>query len=74
MEASLLKIPEGKKATEKKIEEARAALLLGLSAEELRKISSEFGIGQVKQDGTLEQMVFTYEELRKICLLAISQK
>ncbi|HXN25291.1 MAG TPA: hypothetical protein VOA41_21370 [Candidatus Dormibacteraeota bacterium] len=58
----------------KHIDEWRAALLLGMSEEELRRISSLSGIGQLKNNGKLEKRVYTYEELRKICVLSVLQR
>jgi hypothetical protein len=74
VEAELLKTTERKKVDEKQIDERRAALLLGISEEELRRLATLSGIGQVKKNGELEQMVYTYEELRKICVLSVPQR
>jgi hypothetical protein len=51
----------------------RAAVLLGLSEEELCRISSESGIGHKERAGTEEETFFTYEELRQICMLTVNQ-
>jgi hypothetical protein len=51
----------------------RAAVLLGISEMELSRISSESGFGHVETAGEQEEMYFTYEELRQICLLAVQQ-
>jgi hypothetical protein len=48
----------------------RAALLLGLSEEELRDLSSESGLGLHETADGLEEIFFTYEDLRQICVLA----
>ncbi|HLB89209.1 MAG TPA: hypothetical protein VJK29_16255 [Terriglobales bacterium] len=56
---------------QKQIQESRAAVLLGMSEEELRRLSQMAGLGQVEKTGQFEQMVYSYEELRQICLLAI---
>ncbi len=56
---------------QKHIQESRAAVLLGMSEEELRRLSQMAGLGQVEKIGQLEQMVYSYEELRQICLLAV---
>ncbi len=56
---------------QKQIQESRAAALLGMSEEELRRLSQMAGLGQVEKIGQLEQMVYSYEELRQICLLAV---
>ena len=52
-----------------RIDERRAATLLGLSTAELRRLSRLSGLGQL-QDERSEQMVYTYEDLRRLCLLA----
>ena len=56
---------------QKQIQESRAAALLGMSEEELRRLSQMAGLGQVEKTGQFEQMVYSYEELRQICLLAV---
>ena len=53
-----------------RIDERRAATLLGLSTAELRRLSRLSGLGQLEKDERSEQMVYTYEELRRLCLLA----
>ena len=49
----------------------RAAVLLGLSEQELSRLSSESGFGH-KVFGQEEETYFTYEELRQICVLAVN--
>lgn len=56
---------------QKEIQESRAAVLLGISEEELRRLSQVAGLGRLKKIGEFEHMVYSYEELRKICLLAV---
>lgn len=56
---------------QKQIQESRAAALLGMSEEELRRLSQMAGLGQVEKTGQFEQVVYSYEELRQICLLAV---
>jgi hypothetical protein len=51
----------------------RAAVLLGLSEMELSRISSESGFGHKEVAGEQEEVYFTYEELRQICMLAVQQ-
>ena len=51
------------------IDERQAAILLGLTTAELRRISRFSGLGRLESDRS-EQIVFTYDELRKVCLLA----
>jgi len=53
-----------------RVEEHRAAVLLGLPATELRRFSQLSGIGHVEESDHGQEMVFTYEELRRLCLLA----
>jgi hypothetical protein len=50
---------------------ARAAYLLGIPVEEICRISQESGIGHLERDGKNEEWFFTYEELQKICILAL---
>jgi hypothetical protein len=56
--------------TQDRVEEHRAAVLLGLPTAELRRYSHASGLGSLEQSDGGEQMVFTYEELRRLCLLA----
>ncbi len=53
-----------------RVEEQRASVLLGLPAAEIRRYSLVSGLGHLENDERGEQMVFTYEELRRLCLLA----
>ncbi len=57
--------------SQKEIMESRAAVLLGISEDELRRLSQVAGLGQLKKIGEFEQMVYSYEELRQICLLTV---
>jgi hypothetical protein len=50
----------------------RAAVLLGISEEELHRVSSESGFGHTEVAGDHEDIFFTYEELRQICVLSVS--
>jgi hypothetical protein len=50
----------------------RAAVLLGLSEQELSRISIESGFGHTETAGAEEETYFTYEELRQICMLAVN--
>lgn len=52
-----------------RIDERRAAFLLGLSTAEVRRLSQRFGLGRLEKSDRSEQMVFTYDELRRLCLL-----
>lgn len=55
----------------KYVTQGRAAMLLGIPEVELTRISHESGLGHVERAGNQEEIFFTYEELRKICLLAV---
>jgi hypothetical protein len=50
----------------------RAAVLLGLSEQELNRISSESGFGHREISSNEEETYFTYEELRQICMLTVN--
>lgn len=49
----------------------RASVLLGISEDELSRISSESGFGHKEIAGEEEETFFTYEELRQICQLTV---
>jgi hypothetical protein len=53
-----------------RVEEHKAAVLLGLPATDLRRFSRLSGIGHLEESVRGPEMVFTYEELRRLCLLA----
>ena len=53
-----------------RVEEHKAAVLLGLPPTELRRFSRLSGIGHLEESGHGQEMIFTYEELRRLCLLA----
>ncbi|MGA2813162.1 MAG: hypothetical protein ABSG16_17300 [Candidatus Acidiferrum sp.] len=48
----------------------RAALLLGLTENELFELSSESGLGLRETADGVDEIFFTYEDLRQICVLA----
>jgi len=50
----------------------RAAVLLGLSEQELNRISTESGFGHREVSGAEGETYFTYAELRHICMLAVN--
>lgn len=54
---------------EGKVNESRAAVLLGLSTENLRRLSSQSGLGHPDVENGA-QLVFTYAELYRLCRLA----
>ena len=53
------------------IEENRAAYLLGLPKEQMREICELSGLGHLEQGATALQLVFTYEELYRLCRLIV---
>jgi hypothetical protein len=55
----------------KYVTQGRAAVLLGIPENELSRISNESGLGHTERAGDQEETFFTYEELRKICLLTV---
>jgi len=48
------------------VDEKRAAVLLGVTIPELRWFSRVLGLGQKQESGSASQMVFTYDELRRL--------
>ena len=57
----------------KYVTQGRAAMLLGIPENELSRISNESGLGHTERAGDQEETFFTYEELRKICLMTLHQ-
>jgi hypothetical protein len=57
----------------KYVTRARASFLLGIPEAELSRISKESGLGRLERAGNEEETYFTYEELRRICMLAPHQ-
>ena len=53
------------------IDEGRAAYLLGLPKEQLREICEMSGLGHLEQGASALRLVFTYEELYKLCRLIV---
>ena len=58
------------KSQDYKVEEDRAASLLGLTAAELRRLSKETGLGHIESQGGSNRLFFTYAELYRLCLPA----
>ncbi len=56
----------------KRVDQRRAAVLLGVSENELHRIAAESGVGRKGKRDRTEQVIFTYEDLRKICLLSVA--
>ncbi len=57
-------------STEEQVGEHRAAVLLGLPMTEIRRFSRLAGLGHLEEVDLGEQVVFTYDELQRLCLLA----
>jgi hypothetical protein len=55
----------------KYVTQSRAAMLLGIPEQELTRISRESGLGHIERAGDHQETFFTYEELRKICLMTV---
>ena len=53
-----------------KVNESRAAALLGLSTETLRRLSAQSGLGHPDVENGGAHLVFTYAELYRLCRLA----
>jgi hypothetical protein len=53
------------------IDESRAAYLLGLPKEQLREICEMSGLGHLEEGATAIRLVFTYEELYRLCRLIV---
>ena len=51
------------------VDEHCAAVLLGMPESDLRRYSQVSGLGHVEGDDQGQKVFFTYEELRRICLL-----
>ncbi|HYL65239.1 MAG TPA: hypothetical protein VE077_21700 [Candidatus Methylomirabilis sp.] len=57
----------------KYVTQARASFLLGIPVADLSRISKESGLGHVERAGNEEETYFTYEEMKRICMLASGQ-
>lgn len=55
---------------QERVGEQKAAVLLGLPAMELRRYSRVSGLGHLEHGDRGDEMVFTYDELQRLCLLA----
>jgi hypothetical protein len=53
------------------IDENRASYLLGVPRDQLREICEMSGLGHLEQTATAIRLVFTYEELYKLCRLIV---
>jgi hypothetical protein len=61
---------ESRERVERKVNESRAAALLGLSTQKLRRLSAESGLGHPDSESGGTELVFTYAELYRLCRLA----
>jgi hypothetical protein len=66
MQAQLM---EPQPRTERKVNETRAAALLGLSTQKLRRLSEQSGLGHPDIENGGAELVFTYAELYRLCRL-----
>src|SRR5882762_8285867 len=57
----------------KLLKEGGDTLRMGIGENELSRISSESGLGHTERAGGQEETFYTYEELRKICLMTVHQ-
>jgi hypothetical protein len=53
------------------VDEDRAAVLLGLPESQLREICELSGLGHLEEGTTNQRLVFTYEELYRLCRLIV---
>ena len=53
------------------IDETRASYILGLPKEQLREICEMSGLGHLEEADSALQLVFTYEELYRLCRLIV---
>ena len=53
------------------IDESRASFLLGLPRDQLRQICEFSGLGRIEDGMPPGNLVFTYEELYKLCRLVV---
>ena len=60
---------ESRPRTEGKVNESRAAELLGLSTQKLRRLSEQSGLGHLDANNGADGLVFTYAELYRLCRL-----
>ncbi|PYU23641.1 MAG: hypothetical protein DMG30_10910 [Acidobacteria bacterium] len=60
---------EARPRIEGKVNESRAAALLGLSTQKLRRLSEQSGLGRPDLENSGAQLVFTYAELYRLCRL-----
>jgi len=62
--------PESKAQRDGRVNETRAATLLGISKQRLRRLSEISGLGHTDLEHGSAELVFTYAELYRLCRLA----
>jgi len=62
---------EPREQVDRKVNESRAAFLLGLSTDDLRRLSAKTGLGQ--RDAESGDRLFSYAELYRLCRLAAEE-
>ena len=68
---TMIERPDKKRSnTHNEVGEERAASLLGVAPNELRRLSAETGLGRQSDNGS-ERLVFTYAELYRLCRFAV---
>jgi hypothetical protein len=60
---------ESRPRVQGKVNESRAATLLGLSTQKLRRLSEQSGLGHLDDENGGSELVFTYAELYRLCRL-----
>jgi hypothetical protein len=66
------RVQEAPRATmHRKIDDGRVAVILGFSRETIRRMSEELGIGHKYESASGSTIVFTYEELYRLCRSSI---
>ena len=64
---------ESREQNHRQVNESRAAVLLGLSSEDLRRLSAKTGLGRPDAESGGDHLVFTYAELYRLCRLATEE-
>jgi hypothetical protein len=65
---------ESQGRAEGKVNESRAATLLGLSRQRVRRLSEISGLGHTDLEHGSAELVFTYAELYRLCRLAAEMR
>jgi hypothetical protein len=64
---------ESRERMQGKVSEGRAAVLLGLTTENLRRLSAQTGLGHPEPENGDARLVFTYAELYRLCRLNLER-